>query len=173
MFPQPATARCFSQDNWCPCTHIPTATTSSKQTKDLHRTQRRTKQVFPLAKCILCSSRLCWYTRKAEVKFNKPTLERESWEVCSTVTASPKINPGKAIAFQEYSDFLLLVQIASKYLESLKVYNYPTQIKPLVEKLLKLVQAQVVRKSGKISESWRKRSIYIIWSIRQLCPLRG
>ena len=47
----------------------------------------------------------------------------------------PKINPGDAGALQEFSDFLRQVQIASKHIVSLNVYNYPSQIQPLVEKL--------------------------------------
>ena len=42
---------------------------------------------------------------------------------------------GGAGALQEFSDFLCQVQIASKHIVSLKVYNYPSQIQPLVEKV--------------------------------------
>ena len=47
----------------------------------------------------------------------------------------PKINPSDAVALQEFSDFLRQVFIASRHIESLKVYNYPSKIQPLLEKL--------------------------------------
>ena len=47
----------------------------------------------------------------------------------------PKINPSDAVALQEFSAFLHQVLIASKHIDTLKVYNNPSQIIPRLKKL--------------------------------------
>lgn len=47
----------------------------------------------------------------------------------------PKIGPYDATAFEEFGDFLHQVEIASSHIESLKVFNYPSQMLTLIEKL--------------------------------------
>jgi hypothetical protein len=68
-----------------------------------------------------------------EERFGNNTIIGVNFE--KRLATWPKINPGDAGALQEFSDFLRQVQIASKHIVSLKVYNYPSQIQPLVEKL--------------------------------------
>ncbi len=46
-----------------------------------------------------------------------------------------KISPNDPMALEEFSDFLQQVQIASEYISSLKVFDFPSQIQLLVEKL--------------------------------------
>ena len=47
----------------------------------------------------------------------------------------PKIGPYDAASLEEFGDFLRQVEIASKHIESLKVFNFSSQMLPLVEKL--------------------------------------
>ena len=51
------------------------------------------------------------------------------------LSAWPKISPNDPRALEEFSDFLQQVQIASEYISSLKVFDFPSQIQLLVEKL--------------------------------------
>jgi hypothetical protein len=51
------------------------------------------------------------------------------------LSARPKISPNDPRALEEFSDFLQQVQIASEYISSLKVFDFPSQIQLLVEKL--------------------------------------
>ena len=49
--------------------------------------------------------------------------------------AWPKISPYDASALEEFGDFLHQVEIASDHIESLKVFNYSSQMLPLIDKL--------------------------------------
>ena len=49
--------------------------------------------------------------------------------------AWPKIAPTDAVALEEFGDFLRQIETASEHFDSLKAFNFPSQIQLLVEKL--------------------------------------
>ena len=51
------------------------------------------------------------------------------------LSAWPKISPSDPTTLEEFSDYLQQVHIASEYISSLKVFEFPSQIQLLVEKL--------------------------------------
>ena len=51
------------------------------------------------------------------------------------LTTWPKINSNDPTALEEFSDFLQQVVVASEHINSLKVFDFPSQIQLLVEKL--------------------------------------
>ena len=66
-------------------------------------------------------------------RFGNTALVSASFE--KRLTNRPRIAHNDAAALQEFSDILRQVLIASKHINSLNVFNYPSKISPLVEKL--------------------------------------
>ena len=71
--------------------------------------------------------------KKLKSRFGRPAIIASDFE--NKLANWPKIANNDAQAFREYSDFLQQVEIAKTQLHSLKIFEFPSQLQTLVDKL--------------------------------------
>ncbi|XP_032232082.2 uncharacterized protein LOC116614782 isoform X1 [Nematostella vectensis] len=70
---------------------------------------------------------------KLRNRFGRPDIIATEFE--TKLTNWPKIAPNDGKGLREFSDFLYQVQVASAHMSALKIYEFPSKIQSLVEKL--------------------------------------
>ena len=71
--------------------------------------------------------------KKLKSRFGRPAIIATDFE--NKLANWPKIANNDAQAFREYSDFLQQVEIGKTHLHSLKIFEFPSKLKTLVDKL--------------------------------------
>ncbi|KAK2549567.1 hypothetical protein P5673_029954, partial [Acropora cervicornis] len=71
--------------------------------------------------------------KKLKSRFGRPTIIATDFE--NKLVNWPKIGSNDARGLREFSDFLQQVEIAKNHLDSLKIFEYPSKLQTLVEKL--------------------------------------